>query len=74
VRELFEGIGRSVAQGLVKVIRTEQHHHTYQKEVQDLVTKASPSKVESERLELLTDAEAYPENFAGAPGSTMIRS
>jgi HTH-type transcriptional regulator/antitoxin HigA len=38
----------------VKVITTEQQHHTYLKEVQDLVTKGSLSKAETERLELLT--------------------
>jgi HTH-type transcriptional regulator / antitoxin HigA len=38
----------------VKVIRTEQQHHAYLKEVQDLVTRGSLSREESERLELLT--------------------
>jgi HTH-type transcriptional regulator / antitoxin HigA len=44
----------------LKVIRTEQQHLAYLKEVQDLVTKGSLSKSEGERLELLTVLlEAY---------------
>ncbi len=47
----------------LKVIRTEQQHHAYLSEVQELITKGSLSKGESERLELLTVLlEAYERN------------
>lgn len=38
----------------IKVIRTEQQHLAYLNEVQDLLTKGSLSRNESDRLELLT--------------------
>jgi HTH-type transcriptional regulator/antitoxin HigA len=38
----------------IRVIRTEQQHHTYLDEVQQLMTKGALSRAEGERLELLT--------------------